>query len=179
MAGKIRGPGSAQAPSVPLNISPMVWLRQPAPIASACHGAVVGRDNQTWRIAIVGERSQASCITHNYKSLLPNGSRSTAPASGRMGRAHKRRRRRLRARNFANCRPKPALSARQKRGAVGSMRQRVFEQFICSNTTMPNCGQGVERTARRMRGKRNAFYMLENAATKRLLLEERLRHRRW
>ena len=30
--------GSAQAPSVPLNISPMVWLRQPAPISSACHG---------------------------------------------------------------------------------------------------------------------------------------------
>ena len=29
VAGKIRGPGSAQAPSVPLNISPMVWLRQP------------------------------------------------------------------------------------------------------------------------------------------------------
>ena len=24
--------GSAQAPSVPLNVSPMVWLRQPAPI---------------------------------------------------------------------------------------------------------------------------------------------------
>ena len=32
VAGKIRVPGSAQAPSVPLNISPMVWLRQPAPI---------------------------------------------------------------------------------------------------------------------------------------------------
>ena len=32
------------------------------------------------------------------------------------------------------------------------MRQRVFEQFICSNTTMPNCGEGVERLARRMRG---------------------------
>ena len=31
------------------------------------------------------------------------------------------------------------------------MRQRVFEQFICSNTTMPNCGEGVERLARRMR----------------------------
>ena len=93
------------------------------------------------------------------KSLLPNGSRSTAPASGRIGRAHKRRRRRLRARNFANCRPKPALAARQKRGAVGSMRQRVFEQFICSNTTMPNCGQGVERTARRMRGKVRPHYI--------------------
>ena len=39
VAGKIRVPGSAQAPSVPLNISPMVWLRQPAPITSACHGA--------------------------------------------------------------------------------------------------------------------------------------------
>ena len=67
---------------------------------------------------------------HNHKSIRPNGSRSTAPASGRIGRAHKRRRRRLRARNFANCRPKPALAARQKRGAVGSMRQRVFEQLF-------------------------------------------------
>ena len=29
VAGKILVPGSAQAPSVPLNISPSVWLRQP------------------------------------------------------------------------------------------------------------------------------------------------------
>ena len=42
VARKIRVSGSAQAPSVPLNISPMVWLRQPAPIASACHGAQNG-----------------------------------------------------------------------------------------------------------------------------------------
>ena len=39
VAGKIRVSGSAQAPSVPLNISPMVWLRQPcADLRSACHG---------------------------------------------------------------------------------------------------------------------------------------------
>ena len=52
----------------------------------------------------------------------------------------------------------------QNRAGAGSMRQRVFEQFICSNTTMPNCGQGVERTARRMRGERNNLHILENAA---------------
>ena len=39
MAGKILVSGSAQAPSVPLNISPWVWLRQPcADLRSACHG---------------------------------------------------------------------------------------------------------------------------------------------
>ena len=32
VAGKIRVSGSAQAPSVHLNVSPSVWLRQPAPI---------------------------------------------------------------------------------------------------------------------------------------------------
>ena len=58
VAGKIRVSGSAQAPSVPLNISPMVWLRQPAPIASACHGGMVGCGNQAWRIAIVGKTGQ-------------------------------------------------------------------------------------------------------------------------
>ena len=47
----------------------MVWLRQPAPITSACHGGVVGCGNQAWRIAIVGQDSQVSCIAHNDKSL--------------------------------------------------------------------------------------------------------------
>ena len=43
VAGKIRVSGSAQAPSVPLNISPSVWLRQPcADLRSACHGGMVG-----------------------------------------------------------------------------------------------------------------------------------------
>ena len=37
--GKFCVPGSAQAPSVPLNISPSVWLRQPcADLRSACRG---------------------------------------------------------------------------------------------------------------------------------------------
>ena len=57
VAGKIRVPGSAQAPSVPLNISPMVWLRQPAPIASACHGGGVACENQARRLATVGKRT--------------------------------------------------------------------------------------------------------------------------
>ena len=39
VAGKIRVSGSAQAPSVPLNISPSVVLRTPcADLRSACHG---------------------------------------------------------------------------------------------------------------------------------------------
>ena len=48
VAGKIRVPGSAQAPSVPLNISPSVVLRTPcADLRSACHGGVlVGCVNQ-------------------------------------------------------------------------------------------------------------------------------------
>ena len=62
VAGKIRGPGSAQAPSVPLNISPMVWLRQPAPIASACHGGMVGCGKQAWQSVKVGENGhQKGC----------------------------------------------------------------------------------------------------------------------
>ena len=48
VAWKIRVPGSAQAPSVPLNISPSVVLRTPcADLRSACHGGVlVGCVNQ-------------------------------------------------------------------------------------------------------------------------------------
>ena len=61
VAGKIRVSGSAQAPSVPLNISPSVWLRQPcADLRSACHGGVVGCGSQVRRVAIVVKRSHVS-----------------------------------------------------------------------------------------------------------------------
>ena len=56
VAGKIRVPGSAQAPSVPLNISPSVVLRTPcADLRSACHGGVVGCGEQNWLTAVVGK----------------------------------------------------------------------------------------------------------------------------
>jgi len=58
--GKFCVPGSAQAPSVPLNVSPSVVLCTPAPIASACHGSVVGCGNQTWMSAIIGKINQAT-----------------------------------------------------------------------------------------------------------------------
>ena len=90
----------------------MAWLRQPAPIASACHGGVVGCGNQAWRIAMVGQDSQVSCIAHNYKSLPLEGGR---------------------------------------------------------------CQANSETDE----GKHSYLRMLENASTKRLLLEERLRRRRW
>ena len=55
VAGKIRVPGSAQAPSVPLNISPSVVLRTPcADLRSACHGGVVGCRNRASLSEIVG-----------------------------------------------------------------------------------------------------------------------------
>ena len=45
--------GSAQAPSVPLNISPMAVLRTSAPISSVCHRAAVECGNQAYRLAAV------------------------------------------------------------------------------------------------------------------------------
>ena len=55
VAGKIRVSGSAQAPSVPLNISPSVVLRTPCADFIGVPRGVVGRDNQARRGAIVGE----------------------------------------------------------------------------------------------------------------------------
>ena len=45
VAGKIRVSGSAQAPSVPLNISPSVWLRQPC---ADCIGVPRGHAWMHW-----------------------------------------------------------------------------------------------------------------------------------
>ena len=54
--GKFCVPGSAQAPSVPLNISPSVVLRTPcADLRSACRGGVVGCGKQNWLTAVVGK----------------------------------------------------------------------------------------------------------------------------
>ena len=108
--------------------------------------------------ALMQQFASAACQPRNHESLLPDGSRSTAPASGRIGQAHKRRRRRLRARNFANCRPKPALAARQKRGAVGSMRQRVFEQYL-AQIRLCRIADKVSSKAKRMRGNALFLYM--------------------
>ena len=53
--GKFCVSGLAQAPSVPLNISPSVVLRTPCADFIGVPRGVVGRDNQARRGAIVGE----------------------------------------------------------------------------------------------------------------------------
>ena len=53
-------PDESKLSSVRFLLSPLVWLRQPAPIASACHGGVVGCGNQTWMSAIIGKINQAT-----------------------------------------------------------------------------------------------------------------------
>ena len=53
-------PDESKLFSVRFLLSPLVWLRQPAPIASACHGSVVGCGNQTWMSAIIGKINQAT-----------------------------------------------------------------------------------------------------------------------
>ena len=71
VAGKIRVPGSAQAPSVPLNVSPSVVLRTPrADLRSACHGLMFARICRERLFAIVRYNGQVSCEAHEHKSLL-------------------------------------------------------------------------------------------------------------
>ena len=48
-------PDESKLSSVRFLLSPLVWLRQPAPIASACHGGMVGCGKQAWQSVKVGE----------------------------------------------------------------------------------------------------------------------------
>ena len=58
MAGEsLNRPDESKLSSDRFLLSPLVWLRQPAPIASACHGAVVGCENQMQRLAISSKNS--------------------------------------------------------------------------------------------------------------------------
>ena len=47
-------PDESKLSSVRFLLSPLVWLRQPAPIASACHGGVVGCIGCSYLFASVG-----------------------------------------------------------------------------------------------------------------------------
>ncbi|MCI5765589.1 MAG: hypothetical protein MR219_02900, partial [Clostridiales bacterium] len=47
-------PDESKLSSVRFLLSPLVWLRQPAPIASACHGGVVGCIGRSYLFASVG-----------------------------------------------------------------------------------------------------------------------------
>ena len=47
-------PDESKLSSVRFLLSPLVWPRQPAPIASACHGGVVGCIGRSYLFAIVG-----------------------------------------------------------------------------------------------------------------------------
>ena len=51
-------PDESKLSSVRFLLSPLVWLRQPAPIASACHGGLIEYGEQAQRLMIVGQNSR-------------------------------------------------------------------------------------------------------------------------